>query len=312
MPNFTPNPIDLSGVSNARDYAGYPTKNGIVKPKKLLRGAHLHRMTESDQNKLKNEYNVVHIIDLRTSIEIEQHPNLPLDCANTYHFNVVGDDSMLSANPEEMLKIIMKSHDPDNYLSSLYQDFVQSQSAQSAYSALFDVLLNETEHATYWHCTAGKDRTGFAGALILCALGADYDLVMKNVNIIREINKEYGYSVSILGDLQGPKLRVGVVKEGSFLNPGDILTFTNEKIEGDSTRVYMTYQQFPQDVKVGERILIDDGKLVFEVIETNNLDTVRAKTIYNPKLNCLTIIPITIDISISKKKIMYAKTYKGW
>lgn len=178
MPNFTPNPIDLSGVSNARDYAGYPTKNGIVKPKKLLRGAHLHRMTESDQNKLKNEYNVVHIIDLRTSIEIEQHPNLPLDCANTYHFNVVGDDSMLSANPEEMLKIIMKSHDPDNYLSSLYQDFVQSQSAQSAYSALFDVLLNETEHATYWHCTAGKDRTGFAGALILCALGADYDLVM--------------------------------------------------------------------------------------------------------------------------------------
>lgn len=114
---------------------------------------------------------------------------------------------------------------------------------------------------------------------------ADYDLVMKNVNIIREINKEYGYSVSILGDLQGPKLRVGVVKEGSFLNPGDILTFTNEKIEGDSTRVYMTYQQFPQDVKVGERILIDDGKLVFEVIETNNLDTVRAKTIQGGPLS---------------------------
>ena len=42
---------------------------------------------------------------------------------------------------------------------------------------------------------------------------ADYELVLKNVNIIREINKEYGYSVSILGDLQGPKLRVGVVKE---------------------------------------------------------------------------------------------------
>jgi pyruvate kinase len=73
---------------------------------------------------------------------------------------------------------------------------------------------------------------------------------------------------------QGPKLRVGVVKEGSYLNPGDILTFTNEKMEGDSTKVYMTYQQFPQDVKVGERILIDDGKLVLEVTETNELDTV--------------------------------------
>ncbi|MDY3521669.1 pyruvate kinase [Riemerella anatipestifer] len=114
---------------------------------------------------------------------------------------------------------------------------------------------------------------------------ADYDLVRRNVELIREINQEYGYSVSILGDLQGPKLRVGVVKEGSYLNPGDILTFTNENVEGDSTRVYMTYQQFPQDVKVGERILIDDGKLVLEVIETNLKDTVRAKTIQGGPLS---------------------------
>ncbi|MGC4129494.1 MAG: pyruvate kinase [Bergeyella sp.] len=114
---------------------------------------------------------------------------------------------------------------------------------------------------------------------------ADYDLVRKNVETIREINQEYGFSVGILGDLQGPKLRVGVVKEGSYLNPGDILTFTNEKIEGDSQRVYMTYQQFPKDVKVGERILIDDGKLVLEVTETNEIDTVRAKTIQGGPLS---------------------------
>src|SRR5690606_10181362 len=102
---------------------------------------------------------------------------------------------------------------------------------------------------------------------------------------IREINKEFGHSIGILGDLQGPKLRVGVVKEGSYLNPGDVLTFTNEKIEGDSTKVYMTYQQFPKDVKVGERILIDDGKLVLQVIETNDIDTVRAKTIQGGPLS---------------------------
>jgi len=114
---------------------------------------------------------------------------------------------------------------------------------------------------------------------------ADYDLVKRNVQTIRELNQEHGFSVGILGDLQGPKLRVGVVKEGSYLNPGDILTFTNEKIEGDSTKVYMTYQKFPQDVKVGERILIDDGKLVLEVIETNNLDTVKAKTIQGGPLS---------------------------
>ncbi|GGP05566.1 pyruvate kinase [Cloacibacterium rupense] len=114
---------------------------------------------------------------------------------------------------------------------------------------------------------------------------ADYELVKRNVDIIREINQEYGFNTSILGDLQGPKLRVGVVKDGSYLNPGDVLTFTNEQCEGDSTKVYMTYERFPQDVKVGEKILIDDGKLVLEVIETNDKDTVKAKTIQGGPLS---------------------------
>lgn len=114
---------------------------------------------------------------------------------------------------------------------------------------------------------------------------ADYSVVENNIKIIREINEEYGFATSILGDLQGPKLRVGVVKEGSYLNPGDILTFTNENVEGDSTKVFMTYERFPLDVKVGERILIDDGKLVLEVTETNAKDTVKAKTIQGGPLS---------------------------
>lgn len=114
---------------------------------------------------------------------------------------------------------------------------------------------------------------------------ADYDLVKKNVDIIRTINTEFGYSVSILGDLQGPKLRVGVVKEGSFLKPDDILTFTNEPIEGDSTKVYMTYERFALDVQVGEKILIDDGKLVLEVVETNKKDIVKARVIQGGALS---------------------------
>ena len=114
---------------------------------------------------------------------------------------------------------------------------------------------------------------------------ADYDIVKKNVETIREINEELGQSAGILGDLQGPKLRVGMVKEGSYLNPGDILTFTNENIEGNSKKVFMTYQKFPQDVKVGETIMIDDGKLVLEVTETNNIDTVKARTIQGGPLS---------------------------
>lgn len=114
---------------------------------------------------------------------------------------------------------------------------------------------------------------------------AEYSEVERRVKWIREINEEEQLNVGILGDLQGPKLRIGVVKEGSFLLPGDILTFTNEKVEGDSKKVYMTYELFAQDVKVGERILVDDGKLIFEVIETNLKDEVKARVIQGGPLN---------------------------
>lgn len=108
---------------------------------------------------------------------------------------------------------------------------------------------------------------------------ADYEEAAQRIKLVRDINAEYRFSTTILADLQGPKLRIGKVKEGTHLNKGDILTFTNEKVEGNHTKVYMTYQNFAKDVKTGEKILLDDGKLVLECIETNNKDTVKAKVI---------------------------------
>ena len=109
---------------------------------------------------------------------------------------------------------------------------------------------------------------------------ADYSDVEERIKIIRELNDEYGYNASILGDLQGPKLRVGVMKEEVVVNAGDEIIFaTGERFEGTKDRVYMTYKTFPQDAKPGERILLDDGKLIFEVVSTNLKDEVVAKVI---------------------------------
>ncbi len=109
---------------------------------------------------------------------------------------------------------------------------------------------------------------------------ADYADVTERVKIIRELNEELGTNVSILGDLQGPKLRVGVMAGEVVVAPGDEITFvTGEPFEGNAERVYMNYTQFPEDVKAGERILLDDGKLMFEVISTNKKDEVKAKVI---------------------------------
>ena len=103
---------------------------------------------------------------------------------------------------------------------------------------------------------------------------ADYEDVKNKVKIIREINEENGFNIAILADLQGPKLRVGVMEDGVVLNDGDTFKFTTEKCIGTKEKAFMTYKRFPKDVKVGEHILVDDGKLMFEVASTNKKDEV--------------------------------------
>ncbi|MUP45032.1 pyruvate kinase [Gramella sp. BOM4] len=109
---------------------------------------------------------------------------------------------------------------------------------------------------------------------------ADYEDVKERVKMIRELNEEDGFNAAILADLQGPKLRVGVMKEEVVVAEGDEITFaTGKEFKGTSKRVYMNYDSFPQDVKAGERILLDDGKLIFEVESTNKKDEVKTKVI---------------------------------
>ncbi len=109
---------------------------------------------------------------------------------------------------------------------------------------------------------------------------ADYDDVKSKIDLIRSLNEEYGYTTAILADLQGPKLRVGVMKEDTVVSAGDMITFTTaEDIPGTAQKVYMNYKEFPKDVNPGERILLDDGKLIFEVVDTNRTTEVQARVV---------------------------------
>ena len=109
---------------------------------------------------------------------------------------------------------------------------------------------------------------------------ANYDDVRERINMIRELNEENGFNAAILADLQGPKLRVGVMKEEVVVSEGDQIVFaTGEEFKGTAKRVYMNYDSFPRDVKAGERILLDDGKLIFEVESTNKKNEVKTRVI---------------------------------
>ncbi len=106
------------------------------------------------------------------------------------------------------------------------------------------------------------------------------------INRVTYINQKYGLHIGLLADLQGPKLRVGKIENnGIEVAPGDILTFVNEKCVGNKEKIYMSYENFPMDVQVGEKVLIDDGKLVLEVVETNGKDTVKLVVLFGGMLS---------------------------
>ena len=103
----------------------------------------------------------------------------------------------------------------------------------------------------------------------------------ETIKTIRELNEETGLNVAILADLQGPKIRTGNMRDNAMeLIPGETLTIVTEEVLGENNTFSINYTQLPQDVKVGERILLDDGKLALEIISTNGSSEIKAKVIY--------------------------------
>ena len=143
--------------------------------------------------------------------------------------------------------------------------------------------IEHTSHRTKIVATVGPACDTYDSLLALVKAGVNvfrlnfshgaHEDKSKIIEHIRTINSTEPYNISILGDLQGPKLRVGEIENNALeILPGDILTFTNEKIVGNKERIYVSYPNLHADVKIGNIIMIDDGKLEVKVvgIEKNN------------------------------------------
>ena len=103
---------------------------------------------------------------------------------------------------------------------------------------------------------------------------------LKSIQLINELNSRFSSNVAILADLQGPKLRIGEVENNAVnLVDGEELLFVNTPCVGNKDRVYMSYEPLAKDVRVGEKILVDDGKIMLQVLDTNGKDQVRLKII---------------------------------
>jgi len=108
----------------------------------------------------------------------------------------------------------------------------------------------------------------------------------KAIDIIRQLNEEMGTAIAILADLQGPKLRVGLVADGGIvLSQGAELIVTTKSIESTQKCISVSYENLAADVKPGERILIDDGNITLEVLSSDGVSDIKAYVVYGGLLS---------------------------
>ena len=158
------------------------------------------------------------------------------------------------------------------------------------------IFMDRIDHqSTKIIATVGPASSEYSNLLALVKAGVDvfrlnfshglHDEHREVIERIAYINEKYGYHIGILCDLQGPKLRIGEVEEGTMLIDGETIDFVNENCIGNADRVYMNYDYLVRDVSVGERVLVDDGQLVLQVAEIVDDKTVRLKVMHGGPLS---------------------------
>lgn len=187
--------IGVTSGRNFRELGGYETNSGKkIKMHKLLRTGNLADLSPFDKQFL-TDYGVKYDVDFRSKEEVERQPDRVPDGVEYIYDPVFSEDLTNSSKSINDLNT-QASDDADfgfNHMHYAYEDMIESESAQKAYRKFFDILLkNYVEgESVIFHCTAGKDRTGFGALLILSALGVPFNTIKKDYLLTNITTKEF-------------------------------------------------------------------------------------------------------------------------
>lgn len=175
----------IKNIANVRDLGGIQMADGRkIIPGRLIRGGHLNKIKDKDLSKVKDDLGITRVIDLRSPSEKEEKPDkLPEGVAYTYLPSLTNEQNpaINRKNRTSELKRIMRSEGGAiGYLSGLYRTLITQEMSIESHKGLINTLLDTKEGAVYLHCTQGKDRTGVASAVILMALGASREEIIKD------------------------------------------------------------------------------------------------------------------------------------
>ena len=177
-------------IVNARDLGGIRIGNKVVREGLLLRTAHLHDASPEDIRKLSEHYHLRRIFDFRSYPEATLQPDSPVPGAEYLQLptlDLSAEKETGDAMPEEMWVNLDRHIVRLSFMKlfqqkarDLYPSLILSEYSQLQYASFLNLILETPEGAVLWHCSQGKDRTGIGAALILGALGADRDTIVKD------------------------------------------------------------------------------------------------------------------------------------
>ena len=196
--------IHLTGVGNARELGGYVTEDGrTVKKGILFRTEALSAATEDDIQRLKEEYHLSVVVDLRLTSEAEEAPDPEIEGVRNLHLRII-DEAALSEKQQNLTAEDTQGLDLTTTVGKLqlaiqmgvigdqmYIDFLSGDQGKESYRRMFDELLSLSEgEALLFHCTQGKDRTGCAAMLILSALGVGKEAILNDYILTNTFNAQ--------------------------------------------------------------------------------------------------------------------------
>ena len=193
---MTSTQLPFENLYNTRDLGGMTTKDGSrIKSGMLIRSGHLHQGTTADRRWLAEHVSLV--IDFRTIGECREKPDP--DQFEYIHLPIINEQTAGITREEEADRTAMRdlSGDPEaakQYMIGLYRNFVSTDYGLQQYRKYVDLLLEGREKAILWHCTAGKDRAGFAAIIIQEILGVPgedirEDYLKTNICLQPEVSK---------------------------------------------------------------------------------------------------------------------------
>ena len=173
--------LQLTGAANVRDLGGYPSQKSQVRFRKVIRAAAIHQLTPADSQQLA-DYGVTQVVDFRSAKERAKAPDANIPQVENISLPIFPEKEQTTASPGTLFEQIQAGMDGATQMRAVYRHFVEEEYSRKAYRRFFEILLNNDKpgESVLFHCTAGKDRTGFGAALILASLEVDQDEIVKN------------------------------------------------------------------------------------------------------------------------------------